>query len=80
MTVAEQTMLDREFLNIRSRLLDIASSVDRVYRGDESALKNDPAVEKIKEAIFVLQDSAPDRAERIQIIFSDAYDAEWLNQ
>lgn len=80
MTTAEQTMLDREFLNIRSRLLDIASSLDRVDRCDETTPKIDPTVEKIREALFVLQDSTPDRAERIQMIFSDAYQESWLNQ
>lgn len=80
MTTAEQTMLQREYLNIRCRLLDIASSLDRIDRCDESMTEIDPAVEKIREAIFVLQDSAPDRAERIQMIFSDSYDASWLNQ
>lgn len=81
MKAAEQSMLDREFLNIRCRLLDIASSLDRISRSDSSELSSDdPAVCKIKEALQVLHGDSLDRAKNIQMIFSDAYDASWLNQ
>lgn len=70
--------LDAYFLEARCRLLDIAAILDRVGRGPESAAAAlDPRLSKIRKAIQVLAGPERDRAERIQQIFSQEYDAGW---
>jgi len=69
-------ILDREFLEIRAKLLEIAASFDRLDRGDGS-INSDERMSGIKEALEVLQDDKTDRAEQIQLIFSRQYDDDW---
>jgi hypothetical protein len=68
--------LDREFLEIRARLLQLAAALDRVERaaGDVS---EDPRLAKIAEALAVLAGAGDDRAEQIQLIFSRPYTEDW---
>ena len=70
--------LDRYFLEARSKLLDLAAILDRIDRGQGGAeVDNDPRREKIRQALEVLHDRSGGRAERIQQIFSLAYDPVW---
>ena len=71
--------LDREFLEIRARLLQTAAALDRIERseGDVSA---DPRLARIREALAVLSGPGVDRAERIQLLFSRSYEDNWLGQ
>ena len=68
--------LDAFFLDARSRILDLAATLDRVDRGDGS-VANDPRLDKVRQALRVLLDEDDGRAERIQQIFSLPYDAAW---
>ena len=69
-------VLNREFLEIRARLLHIAASLDRLDRA-EGELKGDPRPELIRRALEILADTQPERAEKIQLLFSRSYDANW---
>ncbi len=69
-------LLEREFLEIRARLLHIASSFDRMDRA-EGSVAEDPRLAKIAEALAILSDGKPDRAERIQLVFSRPYESDW---
>ncbi len=70
--------LDREFLEIRRRLIDIAAALDRIDRANGSDdLSSDPRMERLRQAVLVLTDGQGDRAERVQMVFSDAYDNAW---
>ena len=69
-------VLEREFLELRARLLQAAAHLDRVDRAEGSAA-NDPRLTRIHEAIEVLAGADPNRAEKVQLIFSRPYDAEW---
>jgi hypothetical protein len=72
------TALDAYFLEARSKLLDLAAILDRIGRGrDSAAVGEDPRLEKIRRALEVLHDRSGGRAERVQQIFSLAYDASW---
>jgi hypothetical protein len=74
---AEQA-LERHFLDIRCRLLDLAAALDRINRGENSGkVDDDPRVERIHQALEVLSDRSGGRAERIQQIFSLDYDPAW---
>jgi hypothetical protein len=68
--------LDMFFLDARSRLLDLAATLDRLDRGDGSAAA-DPRLEKVRQALLTLLENGSGRAERVQRIFSLDYDADW---
>jgi hypothetical protein len=68
--------LDMFFLDARSRLLDLAATLDRLDRGDGTAAA-DPRVERIRQALLTLLETEPGRAERVQQIFSLPYDPDW---
>ena len=69
-------VLDREFLTIRGKLLEVAAALDRVHRGQGSAA-NDPRLEKIRETLAVLGREGDQRAEQLQLIFSLPYESLW---
>jgi hypothetical protein len=81
MMPAEQTaasVLERHFLELRCTLLDIAAAFDRLERaGDFPAIARDPRLVKLKQGLEILQSSGDDRAERIQMLFSDPYVEGW---
>jgi hypothetical protein len=70
--------LDAYFLEVRSKLLDLAAILDRIGRGrDAATLAADPRLERIRQALEVLHDPSGGRAERIQQLFSLDYDPSW---
>jgi hypothetical protein len=75
---AEQ-ILDREFLEIRSKILEVAAALDRLDRA-EGTVGSDRRMGMIHKALQVLS-SEPgesiDRAEEIQMIFSRPYNSNW---
>ena len=73
-----KSILDREFLEMRCRLIDLAASMDRVERGnDAGAATTDPRMRLLRDAVRVLAEGKPDRALRMQMHFSDAYRPNW---
>lgn len=79
MLTADQ-MLDRYFLEIRSKLLEVAASLDRVDRSlHVEGAPRDARRDKITAALAVLSETTADnRAERLQLLFSRDYDPNWL--
>lgn len=70
--------LDQFFLDARCRVLDLAATLDRIGRGsDAPAVAADPRVGLLRKAMELLLSDAPNRAERVQEVFSLAYDANW---
>lgn len=69
-------VLDREFLEIRAKILELAASFDRLDRGDGS-VRQDSRMKLIEAGLQALQQPGPDRAENIQMIFSREYDEKW---
>lgn len=69
-------VLNREFLEIRARILELASALDRIDRA-EGAVGNDPRMGRIEHGLAALRRSTPDRAEQVQMLFSLPYDANW---
>ena len=69
-------VLDREFLDLRSRILDIAASLDRIQRADGNA-SDDARMSDIGEALQIALSDQNHRAERIQLLFSRDYDTHW---
>jgi hypothetical protein len=75
-TAAPGTMLDREFLNVRCRLLDVAAALDRIDRAGDSD-QGDVRRQQIRDALAILADNQTDRAERLQMLCSVPYDDRW---
>jgi hypothetical protein len=76
-TVSE--VLDREFLGVRARLIDVAAALDRLDRVQGPAAA-DPRLQTIRQALQALAGDAPDRAERVQLLFSLPYDEHWRGE
>jgi len=71
-------ILDRHYLELRCGLLDMAGALDRLERaGTFGEVKSDPRLRKIHEGLQILASSGQDRAERLQLLFSDPYEADW---
>jgi hypothetical protein len=68
--------LDREFLTLRARLIDLAAGLDRVDRA-EGSVAEDPRRQKIQRSLERLASSDANRAESLQMLFSLPYDAQW---
>jgi len=69
-------MLDRQFLEIRAKLLEVAASLDRITRAEGSA-EDDPRLAQLREALAMMAGPEGNRAERFQMIFSLPYDENW---
>ena len=71
-------VLDRYFLEMRGKVLEVAAALDRVERaaGAEQAVR-DERLDLLKEAIATLTDGRADRASRVLTIFSDPYEPSW---
>lgn len=72
-------VLNREFLEVRAKLLQIAATLDRIDRASGS-VEGDPRLDQIHEALEILLGRDKDRAEQIQVIFSLPYDDTWQDK
>ena len=71
-------VLDRHYLEIRCGLLDLAAALDRISRSDDStSVSTDSRINLIRQGIKILSSDGTDRAERIQLLFSDEYQDGW---
>ncbi|MCP4079474.1 MAG: hypothetical protein GY819_06755 [Planctomycetaceae bacterium] len=71
-TVSE--VIDREYLELRAKVLEIAASFDRMERAEG---QRDERMLKIEAGLQILSDSAQDKAKRVQELFSIDYDSQW---
>jgi hypothetical protein len=69
-------VLNREFLEIRCKILELAAAFDRLDRADGS-IDDDPRLARLREALGVLLEESGDRAEQVQMIFSREYEEDW---
>ncbi|MFP6619790.1 MAG: hypothetical protein VB877_10625 [Pirellulaceae bacterium] len=75
MTSAE--ILEREFFEIRAKILEIAAAFDRLDRATGN-VSDDSRLKLVEEALRVLQQvGREDRAEQVQLIFSREYNDQW---
>jgi hypothetical protein len=71
-------VLNRDFLETRCRILELAAALDRLDRAPRSAAEApDSRVAQLRQAIEALLEPGPGRAETIQRIFSLDYDPDW---
>jgi hypothetical protein len=72
-------VVERYHLEVRAKLLEVAAVLDRIDRGGGPA-GGEPRLKKIREAIALLQSASPDRAERLQMLFSLPFSADWRHE
>jgi hypothetical protein len=77
--MAAADVLDREFLGVRARLIDVAAALDRIARA-EGDVTDDPRLERIRQTFEILRSDAPDRAEKLQMLFSLPYREDWKTE
>jgi hypothetical protein len=72
------SVLDREFLSLRGKIIEVAAALDRIARAAGS-VDGDPRIEQVRQTLELLarREPATDRAEHIQLVFSLPYDPEW---
>jgi hypothetical protein len=75
-------LLDREFHLIRAQVLSLAASLDRLDRASSSSpeAEADERLRLIRDSIAILPAPGPDRAERVQLHFSDPYADDWRSR
>ena len=69
-------VLEQEFLPLRAKILEIAAGLDRLDRAAGPAEADDRRT-RLEQAIGLLMDDKPGRAERVQSLFSREYDKNW---
>ncbi|MFO1019496.1 MAG: hypothetical protein U0903_02170 [Planctomycetales bacterium] len=71
-------ILERHYLEMRAKLLELAASFDRIDRGEtHTDLASDPRMEKLRAGLQIVLSQGAGRAERIQLLFSDEYIPGW---
>ncbi|MGQ0636989.1 MAG: hypothetical protein ACT4QC_20460 [Planctomycetaceae bacterium] len=72
------TVLDRVYLEVRCKLLDVAACLDRIDRAEGcEELQSDARLRQLYNGIALLESRGGDRAECVQMLFSDPYVAGW---
>lgn len=69
-------LLEKEFLELRAKIIDCAATLDRLDRA-EGTLGDDRRMKLLRQALEELASAETGRAERIQNVFSLPYDPEW---
>ncbi len=81
MATTASEVLQREFLPLRGKLIEVAAALDRLARA-EGALADDPRMAQVRRSLEILAGAAEgaDRAEQVQMAFSLPYDPHWREE
>ena len=79
-----EDIFEHSFLDVRAKLLEVAAVLDRVDRAAENGvplrgIASDRRA-KTDDAIRILLSEGPDRARRLQQLFSREYESDWREQ
>ncbi len=66
-------LLDRQYLQMRERILSLAADFDRIERGTDgrAVLQTDPRAVELKRAMEIVLTQNGNRAEQVQMLLSD---------
>jgi hypothetical protein len=74
-------VLEKDFLETRCKILEIAATLDRVDRAPARHGEHpDPRLSQLRQAIEALLEPGPGRAETVQRIFSLPYNPGWRDR
>ncbi len=75
-----EQVLDREYLEIRGKILELAASLDRLERA-AGCVNEDNRMNLISQGLqILLQETDQTKAAQIQMLFSRVYDDTWREQ
>jgi hypothetical protein len=82
MARTSKEILDQEFLQARAKLLEVAAFFDRLQAAAavEFTAAERARLDQLMMAIRVVEDDQPDKAARLQMLFSRRYEADWREQ
>jgi hypothetical protein len=68
-----KAILNEQFLEMRWRALSLAADLDRIERapGGKELISSSPELAKLRDAIKTVLQNEPERAAKVQMIFSD---------
>ena len=69
-------ILNREYLEVRAKILELAAALDRLDRASGS-VAGDARMKLVQRGLETLSSNKADRAEQIQLIFSREYESDW---
>jgi hypothetical protein len=69
-------ILNREYLEVRAKILELAAALDRLDRASGS-VADDARMKLIQSALQTLSSDTADRAEHVQLLFSRDYESDW---
>lgn len=71
-----EKVLSEEFFIARSKILDLAATLDRLERADGS-LEALHQLKLLEQGMEILLDDQSDKAKRVQLLMSRPYDPDW---
>ena len=72
-----QEVLDREYLEIRGKILELSASLDLLERA-EGCVNEDNRMSLIRQGLqILLQDANESKASQIQMLFSRVFEDNW---
>jgi len=71
-----EKVLAEEFFLARSKILDLAATLDRLDRADGSVDQSQQR-RLLEQGMQILLDDQPDKAKRVQLLMSRPYDPDW---
>ena len=72
-------ILNQEFLLARAKILELAATFDRLDRA-EGDWRSSPRADLLKQGVAILLENEEGRAERLQLLFSRPYKADWRSE
>ncbi len=69
--LTQRELIDEQFMQHRTKVLDLAAFLDRLDRAAEADAEDDFRLVALRRTLDALRDSHPGRVERIQMILSD---------
>ena len=75
-SLSAQKVLTEEFFLSRSKILDLAATLDRLDRA-EGSVDQLQQRQLLQQGIEILLDNEPDKAKRVQLLMSRPYDPDW---
>ncbi len=79
MSRTSSEILSQEFLQTRAKILEIAAFFDRLDAAELTESDSGP-LQLLCDGCGILNDDEPDKAARVQLLFSRQYDAQWREQ
>jgi len=77
-TRSAQEILEQDFLDIRCLILDLAAALDRIERGEGAeTVAHHEQMKLLQGGLDILKVDGPERAEKVQLHFSDQYEEGW---